>query len=107
MGEWFRISHLLRDLLEVTASGHDGGLIHQILKICSCESWGPAGDLLKINVLGQDLASGVHLEDRHAALHKCVKLQYLCICLISIPVDRQHKHMFCYIIRDPIGTAPS
>mmetsp|Transcript_2441 Transcript_2441/g.8243 ORF Transcript_2441/g.8243 Transcript_2441/m.8243 type:complete len:673 (+) Transcript_2441:1388-3406(+) len=59
---------LLGDLLQGPPGGHDGSLVHQVLQVSAREAWSPPGDLLQVNVLGQDLVPGVDLEDLDPAL---------------------------------------
>mmetsp|Transcript_9700 Transcript_9700/g.16641 ORF Transcript_9700/g.16641 Transcript_9700/m.16641 type:complete len:257 (+) Transcript_9700:907-1677(+) len=60
---------ILGDLLEVTAGGHDGSLVHEVLQIGTAEARGTARDLLEVHVTAEGLAARVHLQDLDAPLH--------------------------------------
>mmetsp|Transcript_10573 Transcript_10573/g.65020 ORF Transcript_10573/g.65020 Transcript_10573/m.65020 type:complete len:789 (-) Transcript_10573:618-2984(-) len=59
---------LLADLLELPSRRKDGGLVHEILKVGSCETRGTPGHFFQVHVLAQLFAFRVHLQDLDASL---------------------------------------
>mmetsp|Transcript_35703 Transcript_35703/g.43061 ORF Transcript_35703/g.43061 Transcript_35703/m.43061 type:complete len:400 (+) Transcript_35703:913-2112(+) len=57
------INFLQCDGIKVTAAAEDGSFIQQVSEVSSAEAWGAQGNHFKVNVTGQLLVAGMHLED--------------------------------------------